>query len=91
MILDPLLSLSGPPSATLPQQQLLHPLEHVVLEDALLVAQVLADAGQLRFLDGQGARVLFHPVAGEYAHVDDGLRPAATSAAWNASNSFIIM
>ena len=43
-----------------------------VFEDALLIAQILADLLDLGLLDGQGARVLVDAVAREHAHVDHG-------------------
>ena len=46
----------GPPSATLPISMPLHALEEVVLEDALLVVEVLADPLDLGLLDRQRAR-----------------------------------
>ena len=44
---SPLFSLFGPPAATLPSSRSAHALEQVVLEDALLVVEVLADPLQL--------------------------------------------
>ena len=47
-----------------------HALEQVVLEDALLVGQILANPLELGLLDRERARVLLDAVAGEHAHVD---------------------
>ena len=45
--------------------------EGVVLDDAVLVVEVLADAGEILLLDALGARVLVHAFAREHVHVDD--------------------
>ena len=55
----------------LADEHVAHAREQVVFEDALLVAQVLADLLDLRLLDRQRARVLVDAVAREHAHVDD--------------------
>ncbi len=55
----------------LADEHVAHAREQVVFEDALLVAQVLADAFDFSLLDGQRARVLVDAVAREHAHVDD--------------------
>ena len=56
----------------LASQQAAYAREQIVLEDALLVVQVLADPLQFGLLDGLCTAVLLDAVTREHANVDDG-------------------
>src|SRR5208282_4138230 len=64
------LELLGATAHGVIEQHAAYALVQVVLEDAALVLQILADALDLRLLDRLGARVLLDAVTREYAHVD---------------------
>src|SRR6185437_11975294 len=70
--LRPGLELARTARGRLANQTVTHTLEEVVLQDALLVGEVLADALDLSLLDRQGTRVLIDAITREHAHVDHG-------------------
>ncbi len=66
------LELARTAGGSLAHQHFAHALIQIILEDAQLVGEVLADPFDFRLLDRQGTRVLLDAIAREHAHVDHG-------------------